>query len=66
MFRARARKLGSGFVGGRLFFLDRHVLQFAGLEDVAAFAALQVFGLFVAGDDLHLRMLAPLAAGLLW
>jgi hypothetical protein len=43
-------------------FLDRHVPQFARLENVPAFLAFHVLGFFVAGDDLHLRMLALFAA----
>jgi hypothetical protein len=39
-------------------FFDCHVFQFAGLENVAAFLALHVFGLFVTRDDLHSRVLA--------
>ena len=39
-------------------FLDRHVLQFTGLENVPTFLAFHIFGFFVAGDDLHPRMLA--------
>ncbi|MGD0467067.1 MAG: hypothetical protein ABSA54_01705 [Terriglobales bacterium] len=41
-----------------LFFLDRHVLQFTGLENVPTFLAFHIFGFFVAGDDLYPRMLA--------
>lgn len=57
----------SAFERGSLFvrcylLLDRHVFQFAGLENLAAFPAFQVFGFFVAGNDLHLRMPALLAA----
>jgi hypothetical protein len=37
---------------------DLHVLEFTGLEDLAALPALNIFGLFVARYDLHLRMLA--------
>ena len=70
MFRAQADPLlslrkkcfwdvrhSSLFVGCFLF-LDRHVLQFTGLENVSAFLAFHIFGVFVAGDDLHPRMLA--------
>jgi hypothetical protein len=45
-------------------FFDRHVLELAGLEDVAAFLAFHVFGIFVAGNDLHPGMLALLPADL--
>ena len=49
----------------RLFlFLDRHVLKFAGLENVAAFQAFHIFGLVFAGNDAgndaHAWMLALL------
>jgi hypothetical protein len=43
---------GSGFVGFFLL-LDRHVLQFTGLENVAAFLAFHIFGFFVTGDNLY-------------
>lgn len=52
-----ALKPGSLFFGFFLF-LDRHVLQFTGLKNVATLLAFDVFGLFVAGDDLHPWMLA--------
>jgi hypothetical protein len=39
-------------------FLDTHVLQFAGFEDLATLQALYEFSVFVAADDLHTRMLA--------
>jgi hypothetical protein len=42
--------------------LDRHILQFTGLENVPTFLAFHIFEFFVAGDDLDLRMLALLAA----
>jgi len=48
---------GSLFVWFFLF-LDRHVLQFAGLENVPTFLAFHIFGFLIAGDDLHPRMLA--------
>ena len=50
----------------RLFlFLDRHVLQLAGFEDVPTFLAFHIFGFFVAGDDLHLGVLALLGTDFL-
>jgi len=39
-------------------FFNRHVLQFARLENFSTFLAFHIFGLLVAGDDLNLRMLA--------
>ncbi len=41
---------------------DAHVLEFAGFEDLAAFQTLNEFGIFVAADDLHARVLAGLIA----
>ena len=46
-------------------FLDGHVLEFAGLEDIAAFLALDVLGIFVAGNDLYARVLAQITAYLI-
>lgn len=37
---------------------DGHVFEFAGFEDLSAFEALNEFGVFFAGHDLHARMLA--------
>ncbi len=39
-------------------FLDVHVLEFAGLEDLAAFLALDEFRVFIAAHDLHAEVLA--------
>jgi hypothetical protein len=39
---------------------DAHVLQFAGLEDLAALQALHELGIFVAAHNLHARMFARL------
>ena len=50
---------------GLFLFLDGHVLQFTGLENVPTFLAFHIFRFFIAGDDLHLRMLALLAADFL-
>ena len=41
---------------------DVHVFEFAGLEDLAAFQALDEFGVFIAAHDLHTRVLARLSA----
>jgi hypothetical protein len=48
--------IGSGFVGLRALF-DRHVLEFTGLKDIATFQTLDVFGVLVAADNLHARVL---------
>jgi hypothetical protein len=53
-----SRGSGSGFFLDALF--DVHVFEFTGLEDLAAVFALDEFGVFVAADDLHTRMLARL------
>jgi len=42
----------------QLGFLDVHVFEFAGVEYFAAFEALYVFGIFIAGNDLDTRMFA--------
>jgi hypothetical protein len=36
---------------------DRHVFEFAGFKDFAAFQALYEFGVFFTGHDLHAWML---------
>ncbi|MGA8431239.1 MAG: hypothetical protein WB729_15565 [Candidatus Sulfotelmatobacter sp.] len=41
-------------------FLDVHVFEFAGFEDVAALHALDEFGVLVAAHDLNARVLARL------
>src|SRR6266478_4243830 len=47
---------GTGFV--RKFGLfDGHIFEFARFEDFSAFEALNEFGVFFAGHDLHARML---------
>ena len=46
----------SGFVV-QLRLFDPHVLEFAGLKDLAAFQALYEFKVLIAGDDLHLGVL---------
>ena len=47
---------GSGFVGFRVIF-DRHVLEFAGFKDVAAFQTLDVLGVLITAHNLHARVL---------
>jgi len=47
---------GLGFVGRRALF-DRHVLEFTGLKDIAAFQTLDVLGVLIAADNLHARVL---------
>jgi hypothetical protein len=42
-------------------FFNTHVFQFARLEDFTAFEALDKFGIFVAANNLHARMLARLS-----
>jgi hypothetical protein len=44
-----------------LALLDAHVFEFAPLEDVSAFRALDKFGVLVAAGDLHARVLARVA-----
>ncbi|SPF40594.1 hypothetical protein SBA1_310004 [Candidatus Sulfotelmatobacter kueseliae] len=39
-------------------FLDVHVLEFAGLEDLAALLALDEFSVLIAAYDLHAEVLA--------
>jgi hypothetical protein len=46
-------------------FLDAHVLEFAGLEDLAALKAFYELGIFIAAHDLYARMLARLLPGVL-
>ena len=38
--------------------LDRHIFELARFEHLTAFLAFNVFGIFIAGNDLYLRMLA--------
>src|SRR6059058_3692017 len=45
-----------GVVGDLLF--NVHVLEFTGLEDFAALQAFHVFGVIIARNDLHARVLA--------
>jgi len=54
------------FFFGFFLFFDRHILQFAGLEDVATFLAFDIFRVFVARDDLHSWVLALLGADFIW
>jgi hypothetical protein len=37
-------------------FFDRHVFEFTGFEDFAALEALDEFGVFLTGNDLHARV----------
>jgi hypothetical protein len=53
------------FVVRIFLFFDRHILQFAGFENLSALLAFHVFGFLVAGDDLYLRVLALLGTDLL-
>jgi hypothetical protein len=46
----------SGFPSCGIVF-DRHVFEFTGLEDFAALFALDEFGVFFTGHDLHARVL---------
>jgi hypothetical protein len=49
----------SGLVAGGTLF-DVHVLEFTGLEDLAALFAFYEFSFVVAANDLHARVLARL------
>src|SRR4029078_6622678 len=42
----------------KLCVFDDHVLELAGFEDLTAFLAFDELGVFLAGDNLHTRMLA--------
>ena len=44
-------------------FFDAHVLEFAGLENLAALQALDEFGVFVAAHNLHARVFARFLVG---
>jgi hypothetical protein len=55
--KASRRGLGFG-IPSALF--DAHVLELAGLEDLAAFLTFDELGVFIAADDLHTGMLAGL------
>jgi hypothetical protein len=48
----------SELFAGTLF--DAHVFEFAGLEDFAAILAFDKFGVLVATDNLHTKVLAGL------
>jgi len=41
-------------------FLDGHILQFAGLENLSALLAFNILGFFIPRDNLNLRVLALL------
>jgi len=62
--QVRVLERGLRFVG-LFLFLNRHVLQFAGLENVPTFLTFHIFGFFIAGDDLHPGMLALFRSDLL-
>ncbi len=51
---------------GLFLFLDRHVLQFTGLENIPTLLTFHIFGFVVARDDLHSRVLALFRADFLW
>ena len=46
--------------------LDRHILELARFEHLAAFLALNVFRIFIAGNNLYLRMLAEFTSDFLF
>jgi hypothetical protein len=48
-----------------LELFDSHILELARLEDFAALLALDIFGVFVARDDLHSWVLALVRADFL-
>jgi hypothetical protein len=56
-----------GFLGFFAFgaFLDTHVLEFAGLEDLATLKTFDELGVFITAYDLHARVLARLLASAL-
>ena len=54
---ATGGKKESGFVS-QFGLFDGHVFEFAGFENLAAFEALNKFGVFFAGHDLNTRVLA--------
>jgi hypothetical protein len=47
-------------------FFDVHVLELAGLEDLAALFAFDEFAVFLAAHDLHARVLAGLLDFYAW
>ncbi len=46
-------------------FLDAHILEFAGLENLTALKTFDELRVFIAAHDLHARVLARLLAGVL-
>src|SRR5277367_5405910 len=54
--RLKARRNRSGFVV-ELGFFDGHIFEFTGFEDFAAFQTLHEFGVFLASNNLHARVL---------
>ena len=60
----RADPAGTRLFFFRLFpFFDRHIFELARFEDVSALLAFDVFGIFIAGDDLNPRMFALFGTG---
>ena len=54
---------GSGIEVCRLIVFDRHILELAGFEDLAAFLAFDKLNIFFAGDDLDTRVLTGRGGG---
>jgi hypothetical protein len=52
------------FLFGR--FLNRHVVEFFGIENVATFQAFNIFGVFVSGNDSNLWVFAGGNHCLIW
>lgn len=52
-------------VFAELGFFDVHVLEFAGIKDFATLQAFHEFCVFIAGNNLHTRVLTFLHAGAL-
>jgi hypothetical protein len=46
-------------------FFDVHILEFAGFEDFAAVLAFNEFGVLIAADNLHAKVLAGLLGDVL-
>ncbi len=58
-----ALRMGLG-VGAGSIFLDGHVFELAGFEDLTALKTLDEFGIFIASDDLNARMLTRFVHGI--
>jgi hypothetical protein len=60
--RQEAHRPRTTVVGSEVFFelglLDVHVLEFTGIEDLAALETLDKLAVFIAGDDSNARVLA--------